>query len=149
MNIDKKIKELYYVLDNPKHNWNMAQSELKRISLLKGVQTNRRYVIDLLEREFHGERNISILDYGCGTGIYVIILLLMGYKRVNGVDVIPKFNNTVVSKLGYPDTTFSLVQDKLPYEDCTFDIVNSSLVLEHVHDLERYYSEAARVLKPG
>ena len=37
----------------------------------------------------------------------------------------------------------------LPFEDATFDLIHARQVLHHAHDLERFCSELARVLKPG
>ena len=41
------------------------------------------------------------------------------------------------------------IDEQLPFDDNTFDIITSSLVLEHVVNPDFYYSEAARLLKPG
>ena len=93
------------------------------------------------------QKDIKILDFGCGSGIYVTILLLMGYKNSKGVDIVKKFNNQVIKNLKFSEQTFELIDGKLPYPDKTFDLINSSQVLEHVKDIDLYYREAARVLK--
>lgn len=99
-----------------------------------------------------GERkDIRILDYGCGGGRLVIFLLLDGYGEVYGVDVVPQeMNNGFIKNLGINKEFFySYDKKKLPFENEFFDVVISQQVLEHVHNLDDYYSEAARVLKKG
>ena len=95
-------------------------------------------------------KDVKILDYGCGGGHLVTFLLLDGYKEVYGVDIVSQdLNNEFIHKLGVDRKVFCSYNKKLPFEDEFFDVVISQQVLEHVHDLDGYYSEAARVLKKG
>ena len=41
------------------------------------------------------------------------------------------------------------LRQPLPFEDATFDRVVSGLVLEHLADLDAFFAEARRVLRPG
>ncbi len=129
--ISKKVKALSELLvSNPR--------ETKRRDLISKI-------IDLTP-----DKNIKILDYGCGGGQTVIYLRLLGYD-VTGICLTPKEKAQSIS------TAFNLGDDifhvydgkKLPFESGEFDLIFSEQVLEHVMDLEEYYSESARVLKSG
>ena len=145
--IDKEIISLYGQLNNSNFPWLIIKNKMQECLVSGDYSTERMHPLKLLTDEFKSSKNISVLDYGCGTGINVILLLLLNYKKVHGVDVVPKFDNKVSENLGFSNDTFALVDKKLPYANNTFDVINSSLVLEHVFDLDSYYKEASRVLK--
>lgn len=90
-----------------------------------------------------------MLDFGCGAGSTVALLLQHGVDA-HGCDLSFKSG---------PDTAH-LVQEgrlrqidsasyRIPFDDGSFDIVISNNVLEHVKDLHQALAEIARVLKPG
>lgn len=147
MLIDKEISGLKSYCDDKNYNWVSKKLELQKALNNYEDICQRSEIIKFIERSFKFKKDLNILDYGCGSGTLVIILLLMGYKNVVGVDIVKKFDYRVVEKLKFSKKTFSLINGKLPYPDKTFDFINSSQVLEHVNDLENYYKEAARVLK--
>lgn len=111
----------------------------------------RKWPLKLIDDHCGDSKDFRILDYGCGTGILNILLLLKGYSQVDGVDVVEKFDKRILDNFQFHNASFELIKEKtsLPFEDSSFDIITSSLVLEHVEDLDFYYSEAARILKPG
>lgn len=91
----------------------------------------------------------KILDYGSGGGQTVIYLLLSGLD-VKGVCIGKNSEgNNLSEKLGFGQRFWTYDTKKLPFENECFDIVYSEQVLEHVLDLDSYYSEAQRVLRPG
>ena len=147
MNIDKEISNLKKCLDDKNFNWSSKKLELQRDLISGNYKSERSYLLNFIKSHFGLNKDLSILDFGCGSGIYVIILLLMGYKDVRGADINKKFDKRVIEKLNFSKKTFVLIDGKLPYPDKTFDFINSSQVLEHVSDLDSYYKEAARVLK--
>ena len=79
---------------------------------------------------------MKILDYGCGSGSHARQLNALGYD-ILGVDP---------CATGAP---IRIDKRKLPFRDGIFDIVLSLSVMEHCFEIEDYYREAARVLKPG
>ncbi len=85
----------------------------------------------------------KILDLGCSQGFYVKELEKYT-KGIFGVDndrcAIEK---TVSSKTKYGDAL------KLDFKENTFDKIYSLNVIEHIPDLEKFFSEINRVLKPG
>lgn len=145
--IDLAIKQLYSHVDDRSFDWAKTREDLESL-LGQGVKCLRDNDLELVKRFYNDDRNIRVLDYGCGSGIYVILMLLKGYSEVHGVDIYEKFDNRLLKNLGFVNASFGLVGDRLPFEDNYFDVVNSSLVLEHVKNIDLYYKESARVLKP-
>ena len=99
------------------------------------------------------DKTIRILDYGCGGGQLITYLRVLGYKNVAGVDVgnIEKINklNSMFNNLGFgPDVFFIYDGDTLPFNESSFDTIISQQVVEHVHNIDKYFSESKRVLSP-
>jgi len=145
--IDTLVKNLYRHLDDDLFNWRESKESLQE--LVKTMECNRMHALHLIDSNFYDNKSIRVLDYGCGTGIYVLLLLLKGYPNVHGVDINQKFNKKILEKLDFNNASFNIIGDKLPFESNYFDVINSTTVLEHVENIEAYYQEAARVLKPG
>jgi ubiquinone/menaquinone biosynthesis C-methylase UbiE len=92
---------------------------------------------------------LNVLDLGCGTGRHALWLASIG-ARVTAVDFSEGMLAEARSKPG-ADTVRFVVHDlhtPLPF-GAEFDLVVSGLVLEHLRDLNGFFTEARRVLKPG
>lgn len=147
--VDLVIDDLLSRLDDD-FDWVKEKEKLENL-LSQNAPLFREWPIKLIDDHCGDSKNFQILDYGCGTGILNVLLLLKGYARVDGVDVVEKFDRKILDNLNFHNASFELIKEnsRLPFEDSSFDIITSSLVLEHVEDPDYYYSEAARVLKPG
>ena len=100
----------------------------------------------------------TILDFGCGIGTSVQVLLGQGYNAF-GVDVLEYWGRDfdkywhiaekppaeVAARLKFVDPT----DYRLPFEDGTFDFCFSDNVFEHIFDYQTVMSEIMRVLKPA
>lgn len=92
----------------------------------------------------------SILDCGCGDGLYLKII-----KELSGVNIIGFDLNgeSLMLARGYTrDKGVPLVQGRigvLPYKDNSFSKIFSTEVLEHVEDDSGALKEIFRILKPG
>lgn len=76
-------------------------------------------------------KDSSILDYGCGSGIFVDMLLDAGFTNVSGYDpFIPRFNDRSVL-------------------DRKFDVVTSYDVIEHVDNPTDYLYDLSKPLAVG
>lgn len=108
---------------------------------------------------YAGDRDpadVAILDHGCGGGLTLLYLMVLGFTNVYGVDVddspCERWNRLMAEIMRRPDKRFFVYSgEELPIRTGTIDIVFSQEVLEHVHPdvLESYYAEEGRVLKPG
>jgi SAM-dependent methyltransferase len=115
-------------LGHPSYVWGFGQE--RRLNLI------RRFVV--LEDQ-------SILDVGCGLGMYVRAMSQFS-DDVHGVDVDPE-------KVAEASQDLSNIRqapaEDLPFADGALDVVLSHEVIEHVDDDRQAIVEAVRVLKPG
>jgi len=98
-------------------------------------------------------RGGSVLDAGCGTGIFSIVFARNGAGRVTGIDISPGSLATAKSlkaRFGVDNVEFRR-QDmlRLPFADGCFDIVWAWGTVHHTTDPFRAISELIRVLRPG
>jgi SAM-dependent methyltransferase len=99
-----------------------------------------------LIRRFAPLEDQSILDVGCGLGMYVRAFRRFS-QDVHGVDI----DDEKVAKASQelPNIRVASAED-LPYPDGRFDVVLSHEVIEHVADDRQSVAEAVRVLRcPG
>jgi malonyl-CoA O-methyltransferase len=93
---------------------------------------------------------LSLLDLGCGTGRHAIWLANAG-ATVTGIDFSEGMLEKARRKPGGGSVRFLAhdLHQPLPFADASFDRVVSGLVLEHLGDLDAFFGEARRVLRPG
>jgi malonyl-CoA O-methyltransferase len=93
---------------------------------------------------------LAALDLGCGTGRHTLWLAGAG-AAVTAVDFSLGMMEKARAKPGAEKVRFLAhdLHERLPFPDGAFDAVVSGLVLEHLHDLDAFFAEARRVLKPG
>ncbi|HJO77055.1 MAG TPA: class I SAM-dependent methyltransferase [Pelagibacteraceae bacterium] len=104
-----------------------------------------RLVLELSKSIKTSEKNLKILDLGCGTGSFTKKLNSLENK-IYGCDISPKSIST--AKKLHPGINFS-VQDieNLSFHENYFDIVIYSGVLHHFVDLKKSLKETKRILK--
>ncbi len=95
-------------------------------------------------------RGLDAIDIGCGTGRHALWLASQG-AAVTGVDLTEAMLDEARRKPHADRVRFLLhdVHEGLPFDDGSFDLAVSGLVLEHIQHLDRFFAEAARVLRPG
>lgn len=87
----------------------------------------------------------SILDVGCGTGIYHNALVDTGHAhRYCGVDL----SMGMLAEHSAPDRVTVSDVVKLPFADDSFDVVMANHMLYHIPDISAAIKEMHRVLKP-
>lgn len=120
------------------------------------VQVENDYMImygktkSQLNSEFLGnlDKNISILEVGCNTGMQLILLQNMGFSNLNGVEL----QSYAVEQSKKYCKGINIVQGsgfQIPFPDSSFDLVYTHGVLIHIHpdDLLKIMSEMVRVSK--
>ena len=99
-------------------------------------------------------REKSVLDAGCGFGMYSILFRILGAREVVGIDLneekITCFKR-LLQRLDMSSEITAKLEDasKPSFDDERFDVVISNEVISHVGDQEEYLREILRILKPG
>ena len=114
---------------------------------------------DRSRQELISQANVKpdhhILDIGCGTGTFVVLLKRQfPAAQVIGLDPDPKALRRAQSKVRRAAVSVQLdrgFSDQLPYQKESFDRVFSSFMFHHLDEQEREKTlkEVLRVLKPG
>ncbi len=93
---------------------------------------------------------LHVLDLGCGTGRHALWLTKAGASVV-AVDFSTGMLAEARSKAGAESVGFLQhdLHDRLPFAAQEFDLIVSGLVLEHLRDLDFFFTDTLRVLKPG
>jgi len=97
--------------------------------------------------DLYGQR---VLDLGCGTGRHTLWLAEQG-AQVVGLDFSIGMLQQAQLKPGAVGVRFLRhdLHEPLPLASQQFELVVSSLVLEHLANLDQFFAEAYRVLHPG
>jgi ubiquinone/menaquinone biosynthesis C-methylase UbiE len=112
-------------------------------------QLVKKYESQLIKEMLQAGSGESILDAGCGTGIFTIDLLAAGAIVVGLELSFPMLSKAVKKLAGYP---FRMVQGDmkcLPFDDNEFDKVVSVTAIEFIKDTTGAVNELFRVTKPG
>ena len=118
--------------------------------------SNEKYISQLLQHDAgffnvplrlvkkYCNRNMSILDFGCGTGNFVKILSKLGYKNVMGIDIDREsiIKGREINKL---DNIFTLGEVNLG--ELSFDVVTCIYTIEHVENVKPFLDELVNILK--
>lgn len=97
-------------------------------------------------------KDINILDLGCGYGIFIKSCLDLGYKNVFGIEFIEKCVNFTKDKLGINTVKCGDIVDYLkesPKEH--FDVITAFDVIEHFdkHEIMNLFRLIYDKIKPG
>jgi SAM-dependent methyltransferase len=123
------------------------------------ADTNLAILLGIAERlGYVHDRHHRVLDFGCGIGDTVGLLLGHGFDAY-GVDVGEWWGKDFESywhggerpsaALCARLSTTTESAYRLPYPDSHFDLIISSQVFEHVFNYEAVLRELGRVMKPG
>lgn len=114
---------------------------------------------DRSRQELISQANVKpdhqILDIGCGTGSFVVLLKRQfPAVQVIGLDPDPKALHRAQNKVAHAAVSVQFdrgFSDELPYQKESFDRVFSSFMFHHLDEpeRERTLKEVLRVLKPG
>ena len=103
-----------------------------------------------MRRAIGDPAGLSVLDLGCGTGRHSLWMAEAG-AAVTAVDFSAAMMAEARRKPGGPAVRFLRhdLDQPLPFLRETFDLAVSGLVLEHLRDLDLFFHETRRVLRPG
>jgi SAM-dependent methyltransferase len=99
--------------------------------VLRGMKSSLERLTDVHVREGH-----RVLDFGCGSAPYRALFEGRGATYL-GADFGDGSDVTIAPN------------GRIALDDASVDVVLSVQVLEHVRDLDTYFAEIGRILKPG
>lgn len=108
--------------------------------------------LELLDKK-KSKSDIKIFDHGCGAGLKVIYLAVLGYTNIYGVNVnfdVFFINKILKKKFKILEQRFFKTDGKkVPFKSNFFHFIISSQVVEHLteEEIDLYYSEEGRILK--
>jgi 2-polyprenyl-6-hydroxyphenyl methylase / 3-demethylubiquinone-9 3-methyltransferase len=94
---------------------------------------------------------VSLIDIGCGAGIFAEPLARLGAEVVGvdpsptSIDVARRHADETGARVAYRVATV----EQLPAEERRFDVVSAMEVIEHVRDPKAFVASAASLVKPG
>ena len=103
--------------------------------------------VDLLYNHM-SDKNLEIVDIGCGTGLVGKFLQNKGYLNYDGLDISEEMLEIAKSR-GYRHLSIGSLQNKLPYEDDAYDAVFCVGVFTHGHVNAEGLDELIRITKKG
>ena len=93
----------------------------------------------------------DVLEYGCGPGSHAYFVAEHGAGNVVGIDISPVGIEKAAAEAeerGLENISFRVMDaERLQFDDNSFDLICGSAIIHHL-DLDRAYSELARVLRP-
>ena len=110
-----------------------------------------RFDIELLEASPGFADRIPgarVVDLGCGTGRIGAWVAARGASAVTGVDLSPEMLQRAAARSVYARLIEADIT-RTPLDAASFDGASSSLVVDHVASLPAFFTEAARLVRPG
>ena len=98
------------------------------------------------------EKESSVLDVGCGSGLYIKEILKRGCARADGVDISAESVAVALKRTSvYRDrcTIMTAPADDLPFDSEAYDVVLAADTVIYWDDIHSAFMEISRVLKPG
>lgn len=148
-NFSMEINKLIY------SDFNLEKKIIEFNKLKKSINlqtSHSRHISKILET-LNANKNLIILDHGCGSCSTILYLFCLGYENIWGVDVScdeKTLNNFLknVCKI-YERRIFNYDGDILPFNENKFDFVVSQQVLEHIsfENKRKTIEEISRVMK--
>jgi SAM-dependent methyltransferase len=86
------------------------------------------------------DKNIKIVDLGCGNGQIIKKLRKLGFKNIDYYDIEDKFDGKV---------KIMDFNKELKFKNNSFDLVISTEVIEHLENKYLFFKEIKRILKPN
>lgn len=121
-------------------------SEVKSLLEIPFVKRNSEYALFYCWNEIIEmipESKSKILDTACGRGQIAQVLHYYGHEMhaCDKEEIFGGSNEIIFRKTD--------LNERFPYDDSVFDYVLNSTALHYLKDIEHYFTESKRILKPG
>lgn len=108
----------------------------------------REIILDQIKRIIQANKDVNILDIGCGTGI--MLEYLKEFGTIQGLDFSEEAVNYSALRLGdRVSIKLGNLSDNLPFENKNFDLITLLDVIEHLDNDTDTLKKAWHLLKEG
>lgn len=121
-----------------------------------GLDEYVRYQLGKLKFAGVNIEGLTVLDAGCGFGMSLVLMGILGAREMCGFDLYGNMVDTVLAYRGLlPESLAAKLEVEradaaaMPYEENRFDLLLSVEAISHYLDVDAFLKEAHRVLKPG
>lgn len=128
-----------------------SRDNLLAPSTLEGLAPRAPYLRQLIKRCFPDDRDVEILDVGCGHGAVIHFARELGYKNLYGIDRSPE-QVAAARQLGIEGVQIGDLRQTLANRaGSSLDVIVAYDVIEHFtrEELLPLVDNVRRVLKPG
>ncbi|MDD2224709.1 MAG: class I SAM-dependent methyltransferase [Candidatus Shapirobacteria bacterium] len=104
----------------------------------------------LMSSSLPKEKDLTVLDLGCGNG-YWTKLLAKKYKKVVGIDNSQNLIKIAKNKRQLSNIEYKLVEIEtdFPFANDSFDLIFSNMVIHYIKNLIKLTEELYRIIKPN
>ncbi len=99
-------------------------------------------------QQYAKNKDIKIIDVGCGTGLVGKELKKAGFDNFDGIDISQKMVESAKQR-GYSNLCIGNLNEKLPFTDNYYDAALCVGVFTHGHVESGRLDELIRIVKPG
>lgn len=118
-----------------------------------GCEQETRYVYDLCQLAHFDPQGKRVLDAGCGLGLQLIVLHLMGASEAHGFDISAARLRTfqrLIEDFNLQGVQAQLASlDEVDYAPESFDMILSNEAISHYPDVDLFLERASRWLRRG
>ena len=148
---DRKEKIAAYWTKRSDSFLEQRRAELHSPLAMRWLDEIQKYLPDNENKVTGKNKKLKILDVGCGTGFFTILLAKQGH-HVTGTDLTPDMieNARILAKEEGTECEFQVMDaEHLSFQDQSFDVVISRNLTWTLPEAAQAYKEWSRVLKPG
>lgn len=111
---------------------------------------NVSQIAQLILNEIKYNQNMSIMDFGSGTGL-LLTDIAPSVRKITAIDISKSMNEVLESKRHNIDCNLEILEMDLTKEDLEekFDGIISSMTLHHVKDLTKIFETFYQLLQEG
>lgn len=91
--------------------------------------------------------NTHMLDIGCGNGFLLEEAIKVGWSNVSGIELSSKAINCANKNIKQKIINMPFSANHFKEND--FDLVFSAMVIEHFNDINMFFSDVKKILRPG
>lgn len=132
----------------PDYKSDQAGIDYNVFAASKDGQMQHKLILESCEKFLPNDRQIKILDCGCGNG-WLTFELAKKYPAVEGADISSVLIQEAVKNYPHLNFTIADIEKGLPYKEQTFNAIILNMVLHNIENKEQVLLNLAKIIKPN